>query len=224
MPLVLADDYEPADGLAREPAGMATSSPNPVSNPRASQYSKETQDMLKSMMQDSRLTNLQRQKINQCLKNGASLPSLSLMAGPTSLASDIQFKPSTGVVSGRPQRRSADACRAGNSYVRERFQPSPKRDLAKEKDRLQCIMATGQEPVIASSQNVAACPSLEVTEDLYEEVLGEIEERRQFLADMASLGQEKQYIHIINTEISQKIKELEMLDKAQRIKKEAENI
>lgn len=34
-------------------------------------------------------------------------------------------------------------------------------------------------------------------------VLDEIEERRQFLADMASLGQVKQYINLINTEISQ---------------------
>lgn len=34
-------------------------------------------------------------------------------------------------------------------------------------------------------------------------VLDEIEERRQFLADMASLGQAKQYINLINTEISQ---------------------
>lgn len=34
-------------------------------------------------------------------------------------------------------------------------------------------------------------------------VLDEIQERRQFLADMASLGQEGQYIHIMNTEISQ---------------------
>lgn len=37
-------------------------------------------------------------------------------------------------------------------------------------------------------------------------VLDEIEERRQFLADMASLGQEQQYINLINSEISQVIK------------------
>lgn len=34
-------------------------------------------------------------------------------------------------------------------------------------------------------------------------VLGEIEERRQFLADMSSLGQGKRYTSIIHTEISQ---------------------
>uniref|UniRef100_A0A665VR89 Uncharacterized protein n=1 Tax=Echeneis naucrates TaxID=173247 RepID=A0A665VR89_ECHNA len=99
------------------------------------------------------------------------------------------------------------------------------RDLEKEKRRLQNILATGQEePTAASSQNVPKCFKSDVMEerDEYQEVLNEIEERRQFLADMASLGQEKQYTNIINTEISQKIRELEVLDKA-RIQKNIVN-
>ena len=42
-------------------------------------------------------------------------------------------------------------------------------------------------------------------------VLNEIEERRQFLRDMAALGQEKQYISIINSEISQMNKQFMLL-------------
>lgn len=34
-------------------------------------------------------------------------------------------------------------------------------------------------------------------------VLDEIEERRRFLSDMVALGQEKQYVNIINAQISQ---------------------
>uniref|UniRef100_A0A3B5ARE3 Uncharacterized protein n=1 Tax=Stegastes partitus TaxID=144197 RepID=A0A3B5ARE3_9TELE len=93
----------------------------------------------------------------------------------------------------------------------------PKRDLEKEKRRLQNILATGKEEAsAASSQKAATCRDPEVSEeeDRYQEVLNEIEERRQFLADMASLGQEMNYISIINTEISQKIRELEALEKA----------
>lgn len=41
------------------------------------------------------------------------------------------------------------------------------------------------------------------TRSVFPAVLNEIQERRQFLEDMASLGQEKDYIDIINTEISQ---------------------
>uniref|UniRef100_A0A4W6BQF9 Uncharacterized protein n=1 Tax=Lates calcarifer TaxID=8187 RepID=A0A4W6BQF9_LATCA len=94
--------------------------------------------------------------------------------------------------------------------------------LEKEKRRLQNILATGQEePTPASSQN-ARNPEVMEERDQYQEVLDEIEERRQFLADMASLGQEKQYINIINTEISQKIRELEALEKACSTKKDVE--
>lgn len=48
------------------------------------------------------------------------------------------------------------------------------------------------------------CPlSISIIGLFHVTVLNEIEERRQFLADMAALGQEKQYINIINIEISQ---------------------
>ncbi|XP_034390148.1 UPF0193 protein EVG1 isoform X2 [Cyclopterus lumpus] len=172
--------------------------------PRAPQYSKETQDMLRSMMQQSRFTNLQRKQINECLKNGAALP---LTADPTSSASPTKPKTTKSVQKSllcKPQRRTAEACRSGNSYVREKFHPGPLRDLEKEKMRLQNILATGEEEPKAY-RNVPACLNPEVAEqkDRYQEVLDEIQERRQFLADMSSLGQEKQYLNIINTQISQ---------------------
>ncbi|XP_023277880.1 UPF0193 protein EVG1 [Seriola lalandi dorsalis] len=192
-------------------------------NPKATPYSKETQDMLRLMMQESSLTNRQKKQINECLKNGAALP---LPPDPTSSDSPPQPKTSKSIqkrLPAKPQRRSAESCQSGNSYVREKFRPAPTRDLEKEKRRLQNILATGQEePTAASSQKVPACwkPDL-IERDEYQEVLDEIEERRQFLADMASLGQEKQYINIINNEISQKIRELEILDKARSSMKDA---
>ncbi|XP_049428255.1 UPF0193 protein EVG1 isoform X2 [Epinephelus fuscoguttatus] len=185
-------------------------------NPRATQYSKETQDMLRLMMQESRLTNVQRKQLNKSLKNAAAL---QLTSDPTSSASPSQPKTSKSVpmfLPGRTQKRTAESCRSGNNYVREKFTPGPTRDLEKEKRRLQSILATGkEEPTAASSQKVPACQNPDASEekDRYQEVLDEIEERRQFLADMASLGQEAQYIGIINTEISQRIRELQLLEK-----------
>ncbi|XP_061534646.1 UPF0193 protein EVG1 [Phycodurus eques] len=185
-------------------------------NSRGHQYSKETRDLVTSMMQEFTLSNLQKKQISDCLNNGSALP---LTAEPSSSASSPQPKTSQRSQKpppGRPQRRSAVCCRSGNSYVRQKFCPAPTRDLEKEKRRLQNILATGHEqsPEDAASQNVAANLKPQVTEgiDRYQEVLDEIEERRQFLSYMASLGQDKQYIHTINTEISQKIRELEMLD------------
>uniref|UniRef100_A0A3B5BB64 Uncharacterized protein n=1 Tax=Stegastes partitus TaxID=144197 RepID=A0A3B5BB64_9TELE len=171
------------------------------------------------MKQESRLTNLQRKEANKHPKSEfkrgwrkqhgfcvtvdhASLP----------LTSDPPLSSPPN-----KSKRSAESCRSGNSYEREKFCPGPTRDLEKEKRRLQNILATGKEEAsAASSQKAATCRDPEVSEeeDRYQEVLNEIEERRQFLADMASLGQEMNYISIINTEISQKIRELEALEKA----------
>lgn len=161
----------------------------------------------------------------------------------------VQKRPPAG-----RQRRSAEACRHGDAYVRETFRPGPtsrfsepnglssKRwrqklktffssvlgDLEKEKRRLQNIMSAGQEePVPGGPSGRGSEPDAE-DGDRFQEgtnrsgkkispvealitetprfslaVLGEIEERRQFLADMTSLGQGKKYINIISTEISQ---------------------
>lgn len=48
-------------------------------------------------------------------------------------------------------------------------------------------------------------------------VLKEIEERKEFLNDMAKLGMADKYRMQVNTEISQRIRELEILD-SQRTK------
>ncbi|XP_053189530.1 UPF0193 protein EVG1, partial [Scomber japonicus] len=203
-----------------EPSSQSQVTGGLWNNPRPPQYSKGTQDMLKIMMQESKLTNLQRKQINECLKNGTALPPPS---DPTQSASPPQPKIRKSVqkcLPNKPLRRSADSCRSGNNYVREKFRPGPIRDLEKEKRRLQNILATGQEePTAASCQNDAT--EVIVERDEYQEVLDEIAERRQFLEDMASMGKEKQYIHIINTEISQKLRELEMLDKTHNRQKEA---
>ncbi|KAK1886649.1 UPF0193 protein EVG1 [Dissostichus eleginoides] len=161
--------------------------------PRATQYSQQTQDLLRLMMQESRLNNLQRKQINQCLKNGAALP---LNSDPTPSSSPVQLKTTTS----------------------EKFCPGPSRDSEKEKRRLQNILATGEEEPKAS-QHVSACRNQEVAEqrDRYQIVVDEIQERRQFLAEMGSLGQERQYTSIINSEISQRIRELQVLEKTRSL-------
>uniref|UniRef100_A0A8C7CSW5 Uncharacterized protein n=1 Tax=Oncorhynchus kisutch TaxID=8019 RepID=A0A8C7CSW5_ONCKI len=127
--------------------------------PRRTQCSKEIQDILKLMMQESRLTNFQQRQLNDKLK----------------------------------------------------------RDLEKEKRRLQNILATGQEePRPSRPRNISLDQGPEEERDRFQEVLDEIEERKEFLEEMTALGKGRQYRNIINTEISQKIHELEVIDKARR--------
>ncbi|KAL1005824.1 hypothetical protein UPYG_G00064420 [Umbra pygmaea] len=184
-------------------------------SPQGTQYSKATQEMLKLMMQESRLTNFQQRQINDKLKQGAAL---SLTCNPTSSAPPPLPKPKI-VMNGptqtpfKPLRRTADKCSSGDNYTRERFRPSATRDLEKEKRRLQNILATGQEEARPSRPRDIPLYQVPEERDRFQEVLDEIEERRDFLKEMTSLGQGRQYQNIINTEISQKIRELEVIDK-----------
>ncbi|KAL3995976.1 tribbles-like protein [Sarotherodon galilaeus] len=195
-----------------ETSSQATASRGLWNSPRATQFSKETQDMLRLLKQESRVTSLKRKQINKQPKNETALPFTSDPAQSSPPGKSVQKHWPV-----HSQKRTAEACRSGNSYEREKFRPGPTRDLEKEKRKLQNIFAHGTEqPGAGSSQKPPQHQSSEGPKkmDRYQEVLNEIQERRQFLEDMASLGQEKDYIDIINTEISQKLRELEIMEKS----------
>uniref|UniRef100_A0A8C7GIP7 Si:dkey-43k4.3 n=1 Tax=Oncorhynchus kisutch TaxID=8019 RepID=A0A8C7GIP7_ONCKI len=146
--------------------------------PRRTQYSKEIQDMLKLMMQESRLTNFQQRQLNDKLKKGSALP---LTCNPTSSAPPSLPKPkvlknSTNRTPAKPLRRTADNCSSGDNYTRDRFRPSATRDLEKEKRRLQNILATGQEePRPSRPRNISLDQGPEEERDRFQE--GEVYRR-----------------------------------------------
>ncbi|XP_067876063.1 UPF0193 protein EVG1 [Heterodontus francisci] len=179
-------------------------------------YSKETQDLLRVMMQESKLNQFQQRQLNRRLQGGDAFPvscnpNSSQVSAPPPLppAPSVRVHPSS-----KPHLRTAESCRAGDSYQRERFRPRPSRNLEKEKKRLQNIMATGKD---GPEPNHTQKPKKEEEEqpeiDRFEELCTEIEERRQFLEQMESLGRGKDFRAIIHTEISQKIQEMEEIDK-----------
>lgn len=76
----------------------------------------------------------------------------------------------------------------------------------KEKSRLQNVMAFGCDLDDSTSRNQICQSKREEEEeevDRFEEVVREIEERKEFLRDMAALGQDKPHRNRIMTEISQ---------------------
>ncbi|XP_024115750.1 UPF0193 protein EVG1 [Oryzias melastigma] len=177
-------------------------------NPRAA-GSTDDRDSLRLIKEEWRLTTLQNK--NNRFSNGRAVPQKS---GPKT--SFPPAKPAENHQTFRPQRRTAEGCRSGDSYMREKFHPGPTRDMEEEKRRLQNILATGKEETPVSPPETPAAKDPEVSEERFEEVLREIEERRQFLADMEALGQEREYVGIINTQISQKLQELKMLQEETR--------
>uniref|UniRef100_A0A8C0VXC0 Uncharacterized protein n=1 Tax=Castor canadensis TaxID=51338 RepID=A0A8C0VXC0_CASCN len=100
------------------------------------------------------------------------------------------------------------------SFQQRHILDTMKRDLEKEKRRLQNIFATGKDPEEQKRkappvQQEDPAPEL----DRFEELVKEIQERKEFLAAMEALGQGKQYQGIILTEISQKLREMEDVDR-----------
>ncbi|XP_022374731.1 UPF0193 protein EVG1 isoform X2 [Enhydra lutris kenyoni] len=152
----------------------------------------------------------------ELLRGGDTLP---LQCSPTSSqrvlpskqpASAIYLPP---ILAARPHLRPASLCQANGAYSREPFKPQATRDLDKEKRRLQNIFATGKDseewkrkPPPVRQEDSA--PEL----DRFEELVKEIQERKEFLAGMEALGQGRQYRGIILTEISQKLREMEDID------------
>ncbi|XP_054845040.1 UPF0193 protein EVG1 [Eublepharis macularius] len=187
--------------------------------PIVTKYSQETQELLKVMMQESKLTNFQQRYLRNCMKRGDPLP---LHCNPTSSKEPQLPKPISSppkvVLSispfARPHLRPAEVCQAGDAYTRERFRPQATRDLEKEKERLQNILATGKDKVERKHQKKPVKVEDEAPErDRFEELVNEVEDRQKFLAEMEALGQGKQYQGIILTEISQKLREMEIIDK-----------
>ncbi|XP_040493444.1 UPF0193 protein EVG1 isoform X3 [Ursus americanus] len=159
------------------------------------------------MMKESKLTNFQQRHIMDTVKRGDTLP---LQCSPTSSQRASPSKqPAVAIylppiLAARPHLRPASLCQANGAYSREPFKPQATRDLEKEKRRLQNIFATGKDseewkrkPPPVRQEDSA--PKL----DRFEELVKEIQERKEFLAGMEALGQGRQYQGLILAEISQ---------------------
>ncbi|KAM8942727.1 UPF0193 protein EVG1 isoform 1-T1 [Lycaon pictus] len=184
--------------------------------PKPATYTPGTCELLRVMMKESKLTNFQQRHIMDTMKRGDTLP---LQCSPTSSQRVLPSKQTTStiylppILAARPHLRPASMCQANGAYSREPFKPQAPRDLEKEKRRLQNIFATGKDleerkrkppPV----QQKDPAPEL----DRFEELVKEIQERKEFLAGMEALGQGRQYRGIILAEISQKLREMEDID------------
>nr|XP_038034351.1 UPF0193 protein EVG1 isoform X2 [Anas platyrhynchos] len=182
-------------------------------------YSPKTRELLRAMMEESKLTSFQRRCLMECLERGDALP---LQCHPTSSRQPAPVPPASSPplcqpsrLSAKPHLRPAKLCQAGDAYTREKFKPQARRDLEREKQRLQNILATGKDVVEHQvKQALVDTKEEEIAEiDRFEELVNEVRERREFLAEMEALGQGKKYQRIILTEISQKMREMEIIDK-----------
>ncbi|XP_007506278.1 UPF0193 protein EVG1 isoform X1 [Monodelphis domestica] len=180
-------------------------------------YTPETCQLLKVMMEESKLNNFQQRQLMDSMKRGESLPTrcnpISTQKPTSKRISSFCLPP---ILAPRPHLRPAELCQANEAYTREQFKPRPCKDIEKEKERLQDIFANGKDAIEKrkKKQSVRQIepPSSDPEPDRFEELVKEVRERQEFLAEMQALGQGKQYRGIILTEISQKLREMEDID------------
>ncbi|NXA28334.1 EVG1 protein, partial [Ibidorhyncha struthersii] len=172
-----------------------------------------------AMMEESKLTRFQRRYLMDCVKRGGTLPLQCHSTSSKETAPAVPAFPppvcQPSRLSAKPLLRPAKVCQAGDAYAREKFKPQARRDLEKEKQRLQNILATGKDVVECNvKQTLVQTKEEEIPEpDRFEELVNEVQERKEFLAEMEALGQGKKYRRIVLTEISQKMREMEIIDK-----------
>ncbi|XP_049628427.1 UPF0193 protein EVG1 [Suncus etruscus] len=199
----------------QEAANKSTDSPH---CPCPATFTPRTCELLQDMMKESKLTKFQQRHLMNTIKRGDPLP---LRCGPTAsqraLRARVPASPThlPPILGAHSHLRPASLCQANGAYSREQFKPQATRDLEKEKQRLQDILAKGKEseplkkkPTPPEQQDgVSPEPP-----DRFKELVKEIEDRKEFLSDMEALGHGKQFRAIILTEISQKLREMEDID------------
>ncbi|XP_074127777.1 UPF0193 protein EVG1 isoform X2 [Sminthopsis crassicaudata] len=111
-------------------------------------YTPETCQLLKVMMEESKLTNFQQRQLMDSVKRGDALPP---RCSPSSSQKPTPKRVSTfclpPILGPRPHLRPAEVCQANEAYSRDQFKPRPCRDTEKEKERLQDIFTNGKEAI-----------------------------------------------------------------------------
>ena len=179
--------------------------------------SDQTRNLLKEFMQESRLTFAQQRKLKESVDKNGSLP--SKLAHGNKPKKPVRSTKSSGpkVISSGMRTRSQIV--ESGDLVRPRYRPTPAAPVRtdKDKERLAFIMAYGAEPDEGNKKIPDDFDLEDIGDeeeiDRFDELVKEIEERKQFLSQMADVGQDKKYRTVIETEISQKLREMEVIDK-----------
>lgn len=191
------------------------------SQPQA-QYSASTHKLLKEMMQESKLTNFQQRHLEKSLRGGGSLPTQCAPTSSTKKKPASAPKKESKVLNARnykPVIRTKQQMEDMGAFDKPDYTPMPNtkgKDNERQKDRLANIMAFGED-IDPKKKKQMARPKGPVNDepdiDRFDELQLEIDERRNFLSEMEKHGQGAKFRPLIETEISQKIREMELIDK-----------
>ncbi|CAF4617418.1 unnamed protein product [Rotaria sp. Silwood1] len=184
-------------------------------NTRRKQHNIEATRSVRTLMDEARINNFQYSQLTSNMLRGASLSTKSETSSMQSKPLiNKRIKPIRPLKTSQPTglRTYNDIVNSG-AYTQPDYHPRPiKTRTDQEKDRLAHLMAYGIDPTkMVYKTNECSTPTREI--DRFDELVLEIEQRKQFLDQMTLLGKRKEYQQVISNEISDKIREMEVIDR-----------
>ncbi|XP_015182258.1 PREDICTED: UPF0193 protein EVG1 homolog [Polistes dominula] len=193
-------------------------------NPPRAKYSEETKNLIKLLMEESKVGMSQRKIIQNAIDKGESLPPPHKSIGDTTKSKEPQV-----VFPSLWKKRSQSMILGSGAYEREQYRrTAPLPNKEKQKRHLACLMAYGKDmPETPHGPKILHRAKREPRsnqEDNFEYVIDGIRERIEFLNDMECLGLGKKYRPIIQQEIAEKIRFIKSInnDKSAEVLKELE--
>ncbi|XP_033211877.1 UPF0193 protein EVG1 homolog [Belonocnema kinseyi] len=178
-------------------------------NPPRAKYSEETRNLIKELMEESKLSMMQRKSIQNVVDRGEPLPLHKPSVNKKKANEPEVMYPSIW------KKRSQDMMIASGAYEREQYRRTcPLVDMEKQKRHLAYMMAFGKDmpptptgpKILHQGRNRPRTPD---EKEVFQELVEGIRERIEFLNDMEALGRGKKYRPIIQQEIAQKLRLIE---------------
>uniref|UniRef100_A0A1I8QFC8 Uncharacterized protein n=1 Tax=Stomoxys calcitrans TaxID=35570 RepID=A0A1I8QFC8_STOCA len=175
-------------------------------------------------MKESKMSMLMRKQIDYHLRNGEPLPKpeprrININKDPDSEALEILRRAHNA------KRKSLAEIKASGAYEMPRYRPKPDDKLPSEKSKklLQEAMSglkiseTNLKPKRKPKTNRE---SNTTTDDIINELLDQINERAEWLAEMEELGEGKRYRDEIREQISQRLRQIKALQTKVQLQKD----
>ncbi|XP_059613083.1 UPF0193 protein EVG1 homolog [Phlebotomus argentipes] len=188
--------------------------------PKVKSYSKDTRNLIKVLMDEAKLTMLQRKNINGYLRTGEPLPMPREEPRPISIFGDSDREAREIIERARcARKRSLEEIKASGAFEKTRYIPKYPWKVPSEtaKHRLQEVMSglkyfPDPDANAHKYRHRKKSPKLEERDQICE-LLSEIHERAEWLAEMEALGEGRRHRDVIHNQIAEKLRQIKMLER-----------
>ncbi|XP_033160940.1 UPF0193 protein EVG1 homolog [Drosophila mauritiana] len=184
------------------------------------QYSKETADLIRLLVKESKMSMLVRKQIDESLRNGEPLP---LPEPPRPNTNNDPDKETLAILdrARNAKRKNLRQIEASGAYKQSYYRPPADNRMhgEKAKSQLQFTMAGTHLPDPAiKPRRRPRVEQLVTEEDLINELLDQINERAEWLTEMESMGQGKKYRPEIRDQIAERLRRIQALESKMKMK------